>query len=81
MRIKRWQKILLAVGVLVVAAFVGLRVYRGPSGATSAYGGDLEARLLPEFPKAGAESWVNGAPQSLAALRGSVVLVEAWHPD
>jgi len=35
---------------------------------------------IPEFTKTDAASWVNGPPFRFADARGSVVLVEAWHP-
>jgi hypothetical protein len=52
---------------------------RGPSGATAAMGGSIPAKPAPELP-AEANRWVNGDPVSLAAARGQVLLVEAWHP-
>lgn len=35
---------------------------------------------VPDFASTDASAWVNGAPTTLASLRGSVVLVEAWSP-
>lgn len=34
----------------------------------------------PDFASTDASAWVNGAPTTLASLRGHVVVVEAWHP-
>jgi len=69
-------------GVAIVAiAFSALRLGRGPIGASRDYGGELEARAVPDFTSRDPERWVNGAPPSTAELRSSVVLIEAWHPD
>jgi hypothetical protein len=76
----RALKIGLIVAVLGGVAVAGLRMARGPSGASSSFGGNLEATALPDFPSLAPEHWVNGAPTSLASLRGSVVLIEAWAP-
>jgi hypothetical protein len=67
-------------GVLVALAAIGLWYVRGPSGASKDYGGSIEAALVADFPTLSPERWVNGAPQSLAAARGSVILIEAWAP-
>ena len=70
-------------GIFGVLALVSALLFwkaRGPSGASEDYGGSLEAALVSDFPTLSAERWVNGAPQSLAAARGSVVLIEAWAP-
>jgi hypothetical protein len=64
-----------------IAAFVALRARRGPSGATEPYGGRLAAIAVPDFPSGDPGRWVNGTPESLGALRGTVVLIESWHPD
>jgi hypothetical protein len=78
----KWMKIaavalaaVLALGV--VARFV---IGRGPSGATTEYGGSLPAKEVPEFTSLDAGRWVNGAPMSLASARGEVLIIEAWHP-
>jgi hypothetical protein len=42
-------------------------------------GSEGAAASVPELQDR-AEAWVNGAPVTFAAARGSVVLVEAWHP-
>jgi hypothetical protein len=76
----RALKIGLTVVVLGGLAVGGLRLYRGPSGASATFGGELEAASVPDFPSLAAERWVNGSPTSLASLRGSVVLIEAWAP-
>jgi hypothetical protein len=73
-------KVAVAVALLGAASFVGLRVWRGPVGATTEYGGAIEARVLPDFPSSDAGRWVNGAPTTLASLRGEVVFIEAWAP-
>ena len=78
------KKALLVLGVLAVlagAAFVGFRFYMGDSGATTEIGGRLDAPVIPDFPTADGSRWVNGEPVSLEKLRGSVVLIEAWHPS
>lgn len=80
MNLPRWIKIAAPIVLLGASAIVGLRVWRGPVGATTAYGGTLEARLLPDFPSTDTARWVNGAPAPLANLRGEVVLIEAWAP-
>jgi hypothetical protein len=80
MHLPRGIKIAGAVALLAAAAVLGLRVWRGPIGATTEYGGTLESRLVAEFPATDASRWVNGAPAPLASLRGEVVLIEAWAP-
>jgi hypothetical protein len=75
-----WIKIAAPVVLLGASAVVGVRIWRGPVGATTAYGGSLEARLLPDFPSTDVARWVNGAPAPLASLRGEVVFIEAWAP-
>jgi hypothetical protein len=80
MSIPRWIKIVAPIVLLGASAVVGLRVLRGPVGATTAYGGTLEARVLPDFPSTDAARWVNGAGTPLASLRGEVVFIEAWAP-
>lgn len=77
---RRGTRIALAVVVTLGVAVVGVRIYRGPSGASRDFGGSLEAMAVPDFSSLGPERWVNGSPTSLAALRGNVVLIEAWHP-
>jgi hypothetical protein len=77
------KTIAIALGALIAVGAVGVgarRVMRGPSGATTEYGGALAATVVPEFTSQAADRWVNGAPTTLAAARGQVVLVEAWHP-
>jgi hypothetical protein len=76
---KRWQ-LLAALVLLGIAALVGPRLWRGKSGPSSLYGGSLEPIALVDFPSLGADRWINGAPLSLSAAHGSVVLIEAWHP-
>jgi len=77
---KRWMKVTAAVAVVFAAGFVGFRVLRGPSGASVAYGGSVEASAAPEFASSDAASWVNGPPTTLAALRGGPVILEIWSP-
>jgi hypothetical protein len=79
----RFKKIAIAIAVLALLAGAGLVVYKrmlGATGPTSELGGGLEALAIPEFSSSDAGRWVNGAPVSLEKLRGSVVLIEAWHP-
>jgi hypothetical protein len=79
----RLKKILIAfavLGVLIGAGLIVLKRMRGDTGATSELGGGLEATVIPEFSSSEPGRWVNGAPMSLEKLRGSVVLIEAWHP-
>jgi hypothetical protein len=76
---KRWKlvAILLLVGM---AGTVVPRLWRGASGPSSLYGGTLEPTTISDFPSFVPERWINGGPFSLQASRGSVVLIEAWHP-
>jgi hypothetical protein len=77
----KWK---VALGSTVVFLAVGIgacRILRGPSGATTDYGGSIEARAIPEFPSAETSRWVNGAPTPMASLRGQVVFIEAWSPS
>ncbi len=80
MHLPRW--LLVAGGLALLAGGVvgGLRVWRGPIGATTEYGGTLESRLVADFSSTDPGRWVNGAPASLASLRGEVVVIEAWAP-
>jgi hypothetical protein len=74
----KWAALL---GVVVVLGAGGAYYVklRGPSGATTALGGAIAAKPVPELP-ADANRWVNGAPVTLAGARGEVVFVEGWHP-
>jgi hypothetical protein len=76
---KKIVALCVAAALLVVA---GLFVMRrgGVTGATADYGGALPSRTVPEFTSLDAARWVNGAPAGLEGARGSVVIVEAWHP-
>jgi hypothetical protein len=56
------------------------KMSRGKSGASAAYGGSLEAKVVPEFTTQDASRWVNGAPTTIAAHRGNPVLIESWSP-
>ena len=56
---------------LLLLAFLGLAAL-GPRAAAAAGAGDPAPEL------AGIEGWINAEPQSLAALRGRVVLVNFW---
>jgi len=62
-----------AIGLLFVTGALGLRAYRGPTGDVS--------DVVPEFPSLDQARWLNGAPQSLAAIRGEVVFLEGWSPS
>ena len=73
----KWAALLGA--VLLLSAGGVYWTLRGPAGATTALGGSLEAKALPELP-AEAARWVNGAPLSLSQARGQVLFVEGWHP-
>jgi hypothetical protein len=77
---RRSLKIALGIGVAAAVAVGGGLVLRGKTGASTEFGGSLEAETLADFPNLGPERWANGAPVSLAEQRGSVVLIEAWHP-
>lgn len=46
----------------------------------AAYGASLE-RVAPEFSHSADSEWLNAKPQSLAALRGKLVLIEFWTFD
>jgi hypothetical protein len=74
------RPIIIAVVVAAAAAAGALWLWRGPSGASRDYGGTFEAMIIPDFPTLAVDRWVNGAPTSLAAQRGNVIIVEAWHP-
>ena len=80
MAIPRSLKIGASILLVGAFAFTGLRCWRGPVGASTEYGGTLEARQLPDFTSTDAARWVNGAPAPLAKLRGEVVFIEAWAP-
>ncbi len=56
------------------------RMAKGRSGPSAAYGGSIEAKLVPEFPNQDANRWVNGAPATLESHRGAPVLIESWSP-
>ena len=78
---KKWLKIVLvSVAVLGAAAVVARPLVFGPTGKSTAYGGSIEAKVVPDFPTTDANRWVNGAPRTLASERGQVVLIEAWSP-
>jgi hypothetical protein len=70
--------LLSAVLALAAAAFFFLR---GPTGATTDYGGEIESTQVPEFLALDATRWVNGTPTSLKSLHGDPVLIEAWSPS
>lgn len=69
-----------AAALLAAVVAGGVRVWRGPTGATTEYGGSIEPRLVAEFTSTDAARWVNGAPAPLGSLRGEVVFIEAWAP-
>jgi hypothetical protein len=73
-------KVATVVVLLAIVAVIGSQLRRSSGGASSLYGGSLEPVVVADFPSLGAERWVNGAPLSLAAAHGRVVLIEAWHP-
>jgi hypothetical protein len=78
------KKIGIAVGGLGLLAAVAIGVVivrRGPTGATTGYGGTLAAQDVPDFPSQEPARWVNGAPVRLADARGQVLLIEVWHPS
>jgi hypothetical protein len=77
--LRKAQWVALILGVLLLAAGGIFIKLRGPSGTTTALGGSIEAKELPELP-AEADRWLNGAPVSVAASRGQVIFVEGWHP-
>jgi hypothetical protein len=74
MGISKGLRIALVLALVGAAGAVGLRVWRGPTGATA------ESPPVPDFSSSEPLRWVNGAPVSLATLRGEVVFVEAWAP-
>ena len=59
--------------LLLVA--VGLAGLAGPAAALDAPG---KAAPAPAFTHVAAAEWLNGPPQTLAALRGQVVLLDVW---
>lgn len=77
--LRKAQWVALILGVLLLAGAGTFIKLRGPAGTTTALGGSIEAKALPEMP-AEAERWLNGAPVSVAASRGQVIFVEGWHP-
>lgn len=80
MHLPRYLKAGGTILLLGATALTGLHCWRGPVGASTEYGGTLEARQLPDFPSTDATRWVNGEPTPLAKLRGEVVFIEAWAP-
>jgi hypothetical protein len=76
----KWMKIALPVAAALVLAVIGFRWWRGPVGASSDYGGSLDAKTVADFPSVDPARWVNGAPSPLAAARGDVVFIEGWAP-
>lgn len=77
------KRALIATAVLVglgALGYAGFRVYRGPTGASTAWGGAVAAETLPEFYADEHVRWVNGEAQTLAAHRGHPVLIEVWAP-
>ena len=62
-----------AIGLLFVTGALGVRAYRGPTGDVS--------DVVPEFPSLDPARWLNGAPQSLASIRGEVIFLEGWSPS
>lgn len=77
------NKRVLAAALVVTAGalgFLGFRLYRGPTGSSTAWGGAIAADTLPEFYADEHIRWVNGEPQTLAAHRGHPVLIEVWAP-
>jgi hypothetical protein len=78
---KRWMKVAAPSLVALLALGYGsFRYMRGPSGASVAYGGALEAKVVPEFTSTDASTWANGDATSLASLRGAPVILEIWSP-
>ncbi len=69
-------------GLLVLGAIgVGTFFYlRGPNGKSTLHGGSIEAAQVADFRAAEPSRWVNGAPASLASVRGAPVMVEVWSP-
>jgi hypothetical protein len=80
MPLPRALKILAPIVLVCAVGAAGYRIYRGPIGATTDYGGSIASQVVPDFPSADPSRWVNGAPSPLTGLRGQVVLVEAWGP-
>jgi hypothetical protein len=77
----KWMKVAAICVAAALVLVVGARfAMRGPSGATTEYGGSLPTKEVPEFTSLDVGRWVNGAPVSLAGARGEVLLIEAWHP-
>jgi hypothetical protein len=81
MTLPKALKIAAAAAIVAGAAAFGVRMWRGPTGMTTEYGGTLAPRLVAEFTSTDADRWVNGAPAPLASLRGEVVFIEAWAPS
>jgi hypothetical protein len=77
---KRPVVVAIAIMVLMGSGYGAFRMARGPSGATAAYGGSVEAPTPPEFASTDTGAWVNGAPTTLASLQGKPVLLEVWSP-
>lgn len=69
----------ITVALLTGIALVAFRLMRGPVGASTAYGGQLEAEAVPPLPVDRAASWVGQAPAR--ALPAKALLIEAWHPE
>ncbi|MBK6512687.1 MAG: hypothetical protein IPM79_14725 [Polyangiaceae bacterium] len=65
---------------LLLVGFGTLRHLRGPQGTSTAYGGDVEAIVLADFPSLDPSRWAVAAPVSLEASRGAPVLIEGWAP-
>jgi hypothetical protein len=77
---KRAMWTVLAVLVLGGAGAAGWRLWRGPVGSSTAYGGSIEARRIADFTSLDPSRWVNGAPTPISSARGEVVFIEAWAP-
>jgi hypothetical protein len=71
-----------ALGLLVLGAIgAGAFFYlRGASGKSTLHGGSIDAAEVADFRAAEPSRWVNGAPASLASVRGAPVMVEVWSP-
>jgi hypothetical protein len=65
---------------IIAVGYAGFRIYRGPTGSSTTWGGAVAAEVLPEFYADEHVRWVNGDPQTLAAQRGHPVLIEVWAP-
>jgi hypothetical protein len=69
----------------ILAVLLGACAASGPgsttptTGTTGALANAAPDAAPPEFPSLDGSRWLNGAPASLASLRGNVVLVESWH--